>query len=213
MKSHWFSVVAEFTRKERHPATKKDFPSLIFLVWKQYNNESGKGGFRHTGIHPFNEDIVPVASFRHSELFTCTSPSSGSQPESQSPSTPPTQISTADNTCNQSSHLPNIMTPLSCESTSTTTLSLVELLNEKTDNNYSPPMPNIPETDSMNQTTPTTPITATQHQTPPSSNSDSQLRNIFVALLTHSRPSKNGSATKKRLTGIRESLTSEEAMK
>ena len=80
------------------------------------------------------------------------------------------------------------------------TLSLVELLNEETDNNYSPPMPNIPETDSMNLTT-------------PSSNSDSELRNFFGALLTDSRPSKNGSATKKQLTGIGESLTSEEAMK
>ena len=57
------------TRRERRPITKRDFPSLLSQVWRQYNEETCKGGFRKCGIYPFNGDFVPSTSFKHSQPF------------------------------------------------------------------------------------------------------------------------------------------------
>ena len=69
MKAIWYSVVADHTRRERRPITKRDFPSLLSQVWRQYNEETGKGGFRKCGIYPFNGDVVPSTAFKHSQPF------------------------------------------------------------------------------------------------------------------------------------------------
>ncbi len=46
MKVVWYSVVADFTRRERKNVTNREFPELITKVWLSYKEETGVGGFR-----------------------------------------------------------------------------------------------------------------------------------------------------------------------
>ena len=50
MKAVWYSVVADFTRREQQCVTKRDFPELLSKVWRAYGEETGIGGFRGCGI-------------------------------------------------------------------------------------------------------------------------------------------------------------------
>ena len=45
MKAAWYSIVADYTCRERRPVTKREFPSLLSNVWRQYYDDTGKGGF------------------------------------------------------------------------------------------------------------------------------------------------------------------------
>ena len=81
MKTKWDEVTADFTRRNRIPVKKKNFPSLLNEVWKHYDEASGKNGFRKAGIIPFNKDIVSKDVLQFSEPYTCSQqPASNSQP-------------------------------------------------------------------------------------------------------------------------------------
>ena len=59
IKSVWYKVVENFTRRERRVLTKKDFPSLFAATVRNgYIKEYGIAGFRKAGIIPFNPNII-----------------------------------------------------------------------------------------------------------------------------------------------------------
>ncbi len=70
MKSAWYEIVADFTRRERRAVSKRDFPPLLSIVWKKYNSDNGKGGFKKCGIYPYNSQVVSSTSLRYCEPFS-----------------------------------------------------------------------------------------------------------------------------------------------
>lgn len=120
-KPHWYAAVADFTRKEKTPLTKCDFPHVLAIVWKRYNPESAKGGFKGCGIYPFDSEVIPSSSLQYSlsSYFGINDTSSSQQSTSE-----PAMATTP------ASHLPSASsatTPSSLhqQSTSATTPSRV----------------------------------------------------------------------------------------
>ena len=62
MKAAWYSAVADFTRRNRHPLSKRHFPEVLSTVWQKFNSETAKGGFRGCGIYPFNDAVISINS-------------------------------------------------------------------------------------------------------------------------------------------------------
>ena len=59
IKSVWYKVVEDFTRRERRVLTIKDFPSLFASALRNgYKKDYGIAGFRKAGIIPFNPDVI-----------------------------------------------------------------------------------------------------------------------------------------------------------
>ena len=78
MKAAWYSAVADFTRRNRHPLSKRHFPEVLSTVWQKFNPETAKGGFRGCGIYPFSDAVISINSTQYAEPFvtdriTCTS--------------------------------------------------------------------------------------------------------------------------------------------
>ena len=69
LKASWYKVVSEFTKQQKKPVTKKEFPSLLKKVWDSYKEENAINGFKKTGIHPFDKDVIPASSLAPSESF------------------------------------------------------------------------------------------------------------------------------------------------
>lgn len=49
---------------------KADFPPLLSQMWRQFKPEWAAAGFREAGVELFNAQVIPVSSFKSSELFT-----------------------------------------------------------------------------------------------------------------------------------------------
>ena len=207
MKANWYSAIAEFTRRERRGLTKRDFPEVLSTIWKKYNPETAKVGFKGCCIYPYDDSVIKQFS-TYSEPF-CTS-DHPSAPETQSTAEP---VSSTSSTTSEQSTEP-LTTAISEPS------SLVDLL--QMDRIEQPSLSPTSSTQPSSSVT-ATPRASVQHPScfvPLSSVSDpsmetqltSELKDYFGQLLASSRPQKK-SSSRKRLTGVGESLTSEEAMR
>lgn len=207
MKANWYSAVAEFTRRERRALTKRNFPEVLSTIWKKYNPETAKGGFRGCGIHPYNDSVIPQFS-TYSEPFDTAEHLSSF--ESQSTAEPGSSTSSTA-TSQQSSE------PSTTAISEPSSPSLVDLL--QMDRNEQPSLNIVSLTQLSSSITttprahpscsaPLTPVSDTSTETPLTT----ELKDYFGQLLASSRPQKK-STSRKRLTGVGESLTSEEAMR
>ena len=67
MKANWYSAVADFTRRERRGLTKRDFPEVLSTVWKKYNPQTAKGGFKGCIVSTIT---VRVQNFKEEKKYT-----------------------------------------------------------------------------------------------------------------------------------------------
>ena len=67
MKANWYSAVADFTRRERRGLTKRDFPEVLSTVWKKYNPQTAKGGFKSCIVSTIT---VRVQNFKEEKKYT-----------------------------------------------------------------------------------------------------------------------------------------------
>ena len=69
LKSLWCAAVADFTRREHRTLAKRDFPEILSGIWKKYNPDTARGGFKGCGIYPFDNTILSPHSTKYSEPF------------------------------------------------------------------------------------------------------------------------------------------------
>ena len=69
MKDVWQRVVGSFTRRERRPIAKRDFPALLGEAWRKFKPEWAVGGFKKAGVVPFNPQAISTSSFLPSQVF------------------------------------------------------------------------------------------------------------------------------------------------
>ena len=62
-------MVADFTRREHRTLAKRDFPEILSGIWKKYNPDTARGGFKGCGIYPFDNTILSPHSTKYSEPF------------------------------------------------------------------------------------------------------------------------------------------------
>ena len=214
LKAKWYSAVADFTRKECRTLTKRDFPPVLKTIREAYNPETARGGFKGCGIYPFDSSVIKPTSTKYSEPFntsTCTSTSTTVQLE---------------HTCTENAVNKQITgqspssSGLSSPDTSMLPALLTEQLEKDQESHFSDGLGTpslqldlLPETNAPQQQqehlTPT--ITPPVSSTPQNDSGSSDLKNYFGRLLTSSRPQIK-TTTRRRLIGIGESLTSDEAM-
>ena len=231
MKANWYSAVADFTRRERRGLTKREFPEVLSTLWKKYNPQTATGGFKGCGIHPYDDSVIPHQYSKYSEPFSTSSehpsPEMNNSQSTSEPGPSPFHPSTQQSPEPSTQQSPEPSTQQSPEPSTTTNslvpLSLVDLL--EMDRNEQLSSNNITSPTQSSSTT-TTPRAYIQHpscSTPASDRSlqgsksaetllTLELKNYFGQLLSSSRPQKKTSS-RKRLTGVGESLTSEEAMR
>ena len=193
-------------------------------VWESYKPQWGISGLKKTGIVPLNPECIQETNFRLSEPFhTSNEPSTSHQDLTlplinQHHSSPP-NLNTSSTSDDQLSH--NLVPSNSHPSTHPYTTQLpneTSLINDlpSTLNQQPPSSIFIPSTPNSPQTSPVT-ESVTDHL---NSSSDIRLnaveivssdglRDFFAKLLESQTQRKNG---RKRLTGLGESLTSDEAM-
>ena len=227
IKGVWQTVVADFTRRERRIISKKDFPGLLKKVWEI-------SGFKKTGIIPFNPECIQETNFRLSEPFhTSNEPSTSHQDLTlplinQHDSSPP-NLNTSSTSDDQLSYnlIPSNSQPSPICNHPSTHPYTTQLPNEtslindlpSTLNQQPPSSIFIPSTPNIPQTSPVT-DSVTDHL---NSSSDIRLnaveivssdglRDVFAKLLESQTPTRQRKNGRKRLTGLGESLTSDEAM-
>ena len=242
LKVIWQKIVGDFTRRERRIITKRDFPSLLDGVWKQYKPQWAKGGFCKCGIVPFKPESVPDSLFSYSDPFSTSQVSDKSptasdenslvavlQSETENdeitsgvqivqivPST--TNLSTPTPPSLQSplpisTHLSSPPTPPSLQSLQSSpppaSTAIPSTLSSSTTQSSRPP--------SLPMSTPILSPTTQSSPPPPAStsitSSSNSLRDFFADLLKSKTPTRNSKTqVRKRLTGLGESLTSNEAI-
>ena len=230
----WQTVVADFTRRERRIISKKDFPGLLKKVWESYKPQWGISGLKKTGIILFNPECIQETNFRLSEPFhTSNEPSTSHQDLTlplinQHHSSPP-NLNTSSTSDDQLSynHVPSNSQPSPICNHPSTHPYTTQLPNEtslindlpSTLNQQPPSSIFIPSTPNSPQTSPVT-DSVTDHL---NSSSDIRLnaveivssdglRDFFAKLLESQTPTRQRKKGRKRLTGLGESLTSDEVM-
>ena len=217
IKAAWSREVSDFTRRERRPVTKSTFPALIHKVWLAYKPEYGKSAFKRTGIYPpFNKDAIPSSAIKFSEPFHGLSTSQSTPTESQNipslqnslspdPENPPSTTTIPDIAATASILDP----PLSSQPSNSNTAP--------TSNNELPPTssssaedPGVPATTSTAIHVPvwSPPAASTSSEAPLPS---VELRHYFGGLLQSRNPTPQ-QIPRRRLTGIGQSMTSDEVM-
>ena len=235
MKAVWDREASDFTRRNKRPIGKKDFPSLIKKVWQAYKPDHGKNGFKKAGIIPYNKDAISRDTLKYSELHsssTSAAVTTGTMLQSTSLNQSTSdQLQNATSICTRT-----CTTPVPALVTPQVASSVIEVSSQQTlDQDNTSPTNISSSTLSSAQPSPESSsftdwsMCMTNYSTHTCSNhtsgdvqsrsesvsSEGELRNFFGQLLLPSitgTTSQSQATPRHRLLGAGESLTSEEAM-
>ena len=220
MKATWDRVVLDHTRRNRKQVGKKDFPHLLGKVWKEYIPEHGKNGFKKTGIIPYDKNAIARDTLKYSQPYTDPTSSSGS------PDLPPHPLVIQDAaTCNMSTSPtpPSVGSTPSVDPTCTSSSVGSTPSVDPTPSSLGPTLSSAGSTPSSSLGCTSSSVDLAQSiasqgsslgsPDPMSAPSQLQLRHFFSGLLSQTTTTAKSNATsRRRLAGVGESLTSEEAM-
>ncbi|KAK3742330.1 hypothetical protein RRG08_028242 [Elysia crispata] len=109
VKSKWQSLLVKYARIHAGPVSKKHFPGLISHLFKDsFTADQVKGGFRGTGIFPYNMNAINTTNFAQRPQIAASTPAaSQSSPLQNAPTAGSSQIAASTPAASQSSTLQN----------------------------------------------------------------------------------------------------------
>ncbi|KAK3741118.1 hypothetical protein RRG08_042485 [Elysia crispata] len=98
VKSKWQSLLVKYARTHAGPVSKKHFPGLISHLFKDsFTADQVKGGFRGTGIFPYNMNAIDTTNFAQRPQIAASTPAaSQSSPLQNAPTAGSSQSSGAE---------------------------------------------------------------------------------------------------------------------